>query len=317
MSQVQRRGFTLVELLVVIAIIGVLISLLLPAIQAAREAARRSSCSQNISQLLIALQNYEGAKGGLPPGVTNPTGPIRNEPIGQHYSWLVYLLPYMDDANTFRHIDLEAGVYAKPNRAVRDISRQVFVCPSDVATTTDGKTSYAGCHHDSEAPIDSDNNGVLFLNSKVRFKDITDGVAFTIFIGEKVIEEKDLGWMSGTRATLRNAGQLPPVAAGWTGGFGASTGDDSTSEENTGESAESTQPPAEPATPAPSETQLPKRPKIDPLYYVGPFSSMHSGSIVNYGFGDGSVRALGSIDPKVYAHLANRGDGELLKSDEF
>ena len=28
-------------------------------------------------------------------------------------------------------------------------------------------SNYAGCHHDAEAPIDADNNGVLFLNSAV------------------------------------------------------------------------------------------------------------------------------------------------------
>ena len=50
-------GFTLVELLVVIAIIGILVGMLLPAVQAARESARRSSCSNNMKQTALALQN--------------------------------------------------------------------------------------------------------------------------------------------------------------------------------------------------------------------------------------------------------------------
>jgi prepilin-type N-terminal cleavage/methylation domain-containing protein len=62
----STAGFTLVELLVVIAIIGTLVGLLLPAVQAAREAARRSSCSNNLKQLGVALQNHADARRTLP-----------------------------------------------------------------------------------------------------------------------------------------------------------------------------------------------------------------------------------------------------------
>ena len=39
-------------------------------------------------------------------------------------------------------------------------------------------------------------------------KDISDGAKHTIFVGEKLFEQDvpDLGWLSGTRATLRNTG---------------------------------------------------------------------------------------------------------------
>jgi hypothetical protein len=71
----------LVELLVVIAIIAVLIALLLPAIQAAREAARKSKCSNNMSQIALALQTAASRSGDrFPPGLPNCT------PANEHAS---------------------------------------------------------------------------------------------------------------------------------------------------------------------------------------------------------------------------------------
>jgi prepilin-type processing-associated H-X9-DG protein len=60
-----------------------------------------------------------------------------------------------------------------------------------------------------EAPIAGTNNGVFFHNSAITPKTIRDGLSQTIFLGEKAIDisgQPELGWMSGTRATLRNTG---------------------------------------------------------------------------------------------------------------
>ena len=66
-------------------------------------------------------------------------------------------------------------------------------------------SSYAGCQNDVEAPIDVDNHGVFYLNSRVRVIDVSDGLAQTLFVGE-LVKSSPLGWVSGTRATLRNTG---------------------------------------------------------------------------------------------------------------
>ena len=274
MNPFRRRAFTLVELLVVIAIIGILVGLLLPAVQAAREAARRCQCSNNVGQLILAVHNHEFSFERFPSGTINAKGPIRSEPIGQHISWIVQILPFLEQRATFRGIDQSLGAYAVENVQARSQVVRTLHCPSqNVASVDDvAQTTYAGCHHDVEAPIDVDNNGVFFLNSRVRFDDIDDGSSNTIFIGE-VADTDSLGWMSGTRATLRNTGSI----AGRTTRNGAI-----------------------PITPNNS------------LLLVGGFSSSHTGG-ANFAFGDGSIRFLSqSISPALFQKFGNRHDGLML-----
>jgi len=299
----NRPGFTLVELLVVIAIIGILVAMLLPAVQAAREAGRRARCACHLAQLGIALQNYEAAFEVLPPGCLNDTGPIRSrpedmaedepggdDPSEYHVSWIVHLLPYLDEANTLKHIDFSVGVYHDRNRPVRRIPIQHLRCPSDrsYANPEAGPSSYAACHHDVEAPIDADNHGVMFLNSAVGRGDVTDGAAHTIYVGEKPITRGDAGWMSGTRATLRNTGWRinRPAEGGAAGSDTAEAVDQAAAEQ-------------------------------DPALVVGGFGSRHpSGG--NFLFGDGRVTFLTeTIDMDVYRQLGHRADGELLTEREF
>ncbi|MEM7473632.1 MAG: DUF1559 domain-containing protein [Planctomycetota bacterium] len=202
----QASGFTLVELLVVIAIIGILVGLLLPAVQAAREAARRLSCSNNIMQLGLALHNYEMAHNSFPQGTVDAKGPIQHLPNGFHHSWIVQILPMMDERVAWDLVDHSQSVYAKVNFPVRRYAIDTLVCPSSPVASDGPYSHYAGSYDSREVPIDTDNNGMLILNRTIGLDDVYDGLSNTLLLAEKIPDETDLGWMSGTRATLRNAG---------------------------------------------------------------------------------------------------------------
>ena len=303
----EHPGFTLVELLVVIAIIGILISLLLPAVQAAREAARRASCMNNLMQVGLALHHYELAHETLPPGVVEAKGPVRSEPIGYHMGWMVQILPHIEERNAFRLIDFTKGAYDKRNVQVRSHRISSYLCPS--STFGGGLSSYAGCHHDVESPIDKDNHGVLFLNSRISHRDVLDGTPYTIFVGEKTCEGQDLGWMSGTRATLRNTGTVlngvrpVPTAPAMGGLLPGMPGYFEPSDADLGPP-----PPAMPADkPAP-----PVLPAAGGRLYVGGFESWHPGG-GNFLMGDGAVRFVSeTINATTYQRMGHRADGQLI-----
>jgi prepilin-type N-terminal cleavage/methylation domain-containing protein/prepilin-type processing-associated H-X9-DG protein len=127
-----RRGFTLIELLVVIAVIGLLIALLLPAVQKVREAGNRTQCLNNMKQLGLAVHGYADV---------NHRFFVQNGPAswGSGPSWAVYLLPYLEQDNIYRKLNLTdytiafIGWLATANQnetATLDVMVKTFSCPS-------------------------------------------------------------------------------------------------------------------------------------------------------------------------------------------
>lgn len=332
----RRYGFTLVEILVVTAIIGVLVALMLPAIQAAREQARRCQCQNHMSQLILAVHNYETLHGIYPPGTIEPKGPILNAQIGYHHNWVIQILPYMEYTNTWEAIDKRVGVYHVKQLPPLAVPPGILDCPSCPAP--EGNPCYAGVHHDVEKPIDANDSGMFFLNSRLRIENVPDGLAQTLFLGEKLPDGWDLHWMSGTRATLRNTGAainsldyrngLPRARSpldlsqpgwGWdwadeTTAYGPegqplAAGDAASVLGAAGMAEESGKPkfPTLPLAPA-----LAAGGPGNPLY-VGSFSSDHPNS-ANFAFGDGSVRLITEfVELTVLQQLANRRDGKLAR----
>ncbi len=336
----RSRGFTLVELLVVIAIIGILVGLLLPAIQSSRELARSASCQNNLLQLSLALNNYENSYGHYPSGSINTTGPISNSAAGYHHNWLAALLPFCEQQALAAHLDRSKSVYDPANLPVRTFEISFLNCPSDISQGP--YSHYAACHNDTESPIDSNNNGVFVLNKVIKRRDISDGLGYTLFIGEKQPDRWELGWISGTRATLRNTGtKLQPLSRDdrkvkvYFSPNPPSTGPGMTSD-NSGfdpfmmppfrDAVEAEDPETSPVAPEPdgyypNENYIPAFSGVpvnstSPLspasaLYVGGFGSSHPG-YANLCFGDGSIRRISfAVDEKMYARIGSRNDGQM------
>lgn len=200
-KQVALRAFTLVELLVVIAIIGVLVALLLPAVQSAREAARRTQCLNNLKQMGLAMQNYVSAHNSFPNGEEVVPGLTASSNFSG-YPWAAFILPFAEQGVVYGQLDLTEPGYNYPNllgppEHIEALKTPVamYRCPSSghspffyyshgaVEADFMGILEYVGNAGSDRDGYPSD-RGVLYLNSQIDFKDITDGSSNTMVVGE-------------------------------------------------------------------------------------------------------------------------------------
>ena len=204
--QNSRAAFTLVELLVVIAIIGILIALLLPAVQAAREAARRLECTNHLKQIGLALHNYHAALRSFPSGSLPASGG------NQGWAWTVLLLQYFEQGALHGMIDFSSHSLTPENDELGKTPIDLFLCPSATKVEDDYRygQGFSGSSYDGVMGANHNNqhyeparshcgawftDGMLYPNSRVKVRDITDGTSNTLAVGERTYQLRQ--WMLG------------------------------------------------------------------------------------------------------------------------
>jgi len=287
-------AFTLIELLVVIAILAVLIGLLLSAVQNVRASAARLTCQNNMRQLGLALHAYHGTEQKLPPGLSVKSDGGKYPFLG----WTARLLPYVEQPALWsKVIDAFATdpspwtFYGHlPHQDLLGTPVKIFNCPSDprlpgpllnpeVVKIPVAFTSYLGVEGANQFTQD----GCLFLDSRVRLTDITDGTSNTLMIGERPPPSNyKFGW--------------------WYRGWGQQK--EGSVEMVLGVQEENSYYPQCPPGPYPFTSQ-----RFDNPCNLFQFWSPHSGG-ANFTFADGSVRFLSYSADNILPALATRAGGE-------
>jgi prepilin-type processing-associated H-X9-DG protein len=203
-----------------------LVALLLPAVQVARESARRMSCSSNLRQMSLAIQNYHETFKQFPFGHVF-RGSFDGAPAdgdgGNAFGWGYSILPYLEQQALFDQFNPSLMVCdtTKPGGKASNMELQqtplaVFSCPSDnkPSNMTDGActnaatSSYqgAGTSYDGwegvavgAAPNTLRYNGAFDRDNRgsVGLRDLTDGTSNSLVI----VESK---WKMTAAGTNRN-----------------------------------------------------------------------------------------------------------------
>ncbi|MEO2088079.1 MAG: DUF1559 domain-containing protein, partial [Gemmataceae bacterium] len=183
---IRRRGFSLVELLVVVGVMSILIGLLMPAVQNVRQAAARAVCGNRLKEIGLALHQHHDAAGRFPPGYQFL---IRDEPY-MFQNWPARLLPYLEqsalwDTTVAAYRTTPGDPFANPPHVGYGTVVKAFLCPADGRVSSPraghltprerGYSSYLGVNGRDQTT----RNGVLFVDSRVRLVDVTDGTSQT------------------------------------------------------------------------------------------------------------------------------------------
>lgn len=199
----KRKGFCFLELLVIVAIASVLLALTLPAIANAQEEARQNRCKNNLKQFGLAMHNYHDTFRTFPPAWVAQK-PDADE--GFFMGWGSFLLPFLEQAPLYNQLNFKEVSQNDP-KFLRTVL-PVFRCPSDPMADLNpirgnwATSSYSGNAGNERLPGSDDTpektNGIMYRNSDIGLRDITDGSSNTFMMGERGLRSASGIWFGVT-----------------------------------------------------------------------------------------------------------------------
>ncbi|WP_165067796.1 DUF1559 family PulG-like putative transporter [Paludisphaera rhizosphaerae] len=223
----RRRAMTLIELMVVVFIVALTFGLVIPALSTSHcgPGMRWAQCANNIRNLALAAADYSTVHGVFPASTTAWPGRESN------HSWTAAIFQDLDRADLYNAYNFDVPNYDPANSTVFGARLPSMICPDSYyldppsaalpILRSDGSAYPAGSSFapgsyaanwgggrlpgfgDDFAATRGNYRGVMIppgvptprgVTSQIRPKDVVDGLATTILIGEK---RDSQGWAVG------------------------------------------------------------------------------------------------------------------------
>ena len=245
------------------------------------------------------MMSYHDSRASLPSGYLSNVSSAGVE-TGHGWGWIAQALPQIEETGLFASLDLQQPIESPAN-----VNRQRLIpnllCPSNDLDDTSwpaevrdangtptslicnvGFGAYVGMFGSTDTTPSGD--GLFFRNSRVRWRNVTDGTSQTILAGERAYRLGEATWVGAVTGAMMfpdsDEGEIaaPHLKPAWAMVLG--------------------------------HAGLGNCPNA-PLSEINQFYSLH-GQRANFVFADGHVIFLeGAIDYAVYRAMATRAGGEI------
>jgi type II secretory pathway pseudopilin PulG len=217
-EQAERRPITLIEVIIAVVVLLILLAFfLIFTVKVSDKDMVVMTCMNNLRQLGQACHNYQTTrKGRLPTGTIVDSA---KEP-GDRLSFLVSLLPYLEQEHVYKSLDLKQGWNAPANQPFVEKSIQSFLCPSVKGPWN--RTNYVGVTGVGEDSATLDGKhpraGAFGYERVANLASFGDGASNTLLLIETM---SGIGpWAAGGLPTLRGVPDADPTPIKEGGAFG-------------------------------------------------------------------------------------------------